>query len=569
MQIYSENESSKHQRKRDVSYNGTLNDRRKRRSRFVRILLKYTKLYCKYTKLAGFKYFVEPEATWFDRMLWFLVYAITVPMMIYTVYYGLLAYLETPLMTTVETEFFPTQKLDFPGVGICSINRISRRSAMEMASEVFAANISRLSYDEILDMISQLGDLYDSEFITQKRFYRIDQLLTVFYDGSYSITDVMKRLTPQCSSILLKCRFHGEERNCSDLFDFRKTQDGFCCTFNYAVKGDDTPLNNGINHRMEPMKVEKLTEDGGLTVLLEPFLDDYFYPIFPSAGWKVTIFNPFDYPDMTSGGVFETLVSPKMHRSVEIQAIMFYSSRSILSFPVEKRDCVFADEMVTLRAFYTYSDCIVDCRIEDIWKLCGCIPFYLPNRESRRVCNLEDVACLSQHKSKWISVVPHEDLYNDESLNNSRILHCYKCYSECSDVRYDAKIATFDLLSDGYIFNLLDDTELVDQGVLSVYFEQLGTVRLKQDVIYRWYELMSEASGVCGIFVGFSLIAVVEFAYFVGLFVLELLKGQASSDGKEKLAERKQAPVQTIYWGELFSNARTTKNQRDRARGKY
>ncbi|CAK9800138.1 Sodium channel protein Nach [Anthophora plagiata] len=569
MEIYNANESSKYQRKRDVSYNGTLNDRRKRRSRFVRILLKYTKLYCKYTKLAGFKYFVEPEATWFDRTLWFLVYAITVPMMIYTVRYGLLGFLETPLMTTVETELFPTQKLDFPGVGICSINRISRRSAIEMASEVFAANISRLSYDEILDMISQLGDLYDSEFITQKRFYRIDQLLTVFYDGYYSITDVMKRLTPQCSSILLKCRFHGEERNCSDLFDFRKTQDGFCCTFNYAVKGDDTPLNNGINHRMEPMKVEKLTEDGGLTVLLEPFLDDYFYPIFPSAGWKVTIFNPFDYPDVASGGVFEILISPKMHRSVEIQAIMFYSSRSIVPFPVEKRDCVFADEMITLRHFYTYSDCIVDCKIEDIWKLCGCIPFYLPNRESRRVCNLEDVACLSQHKSRWISVVPHEDLYNDESLNNSSILHCYKCYSECSDVKYDAKITTLDLLSDGYIFNLLDDTELVDQGVLTVYFNQFSTVRLKQDVIYRWYELMSEASGVCGIFVGFSLIAVVEFAYFVGLFVLELLKGPASSDGKENLAERKQAPVQTIYWGELFSNARTTKNQRDRARGKY
>ncbi|KOC68351.1 Sodium channel protein Nach [Habropoda laboriosa] len=546
-----------------------ITDRRSSRSRFVRILLKYTKLYCKYTKLAGFRYFVEPEATWFDRTLWFLVYAITVPMMIYTVYYGYVGFMETPLMTTVETESFFTQKLDFPGVGICSINRISRRSAMELASEVFAANISRLSYDEILDMISQLGDLYDSEFITQKRFYRIDQLLTVFYDGYYNITDVMKRLTPQCSSILSKCHFHSAERNCTDIFQFRKTQDGFCCTFNYAIKGDDTPLDTGINHRMEPIKVQKLTEDGGLTVLLEPFLDDYFYPIFPSAGWKVMIFNPFDYPDMTSGGVLDILISPKMYRSVEIQAIMFYSSRRIISYPVDKRDCVFADEMVTLRAFYTYSDCIVDCKMEDMWKLCGCIPFYLPNRESRRVCNLEDVPCLSQHKSRWISVVPHEDLYNDESLNNSRILHCYKCYSECSDVRYDAKITMSNLVSNQHIVKLIKDVEIADQGILTVYFNQPGTVCLKQDVIYRWYELMGDASSICGIFVGFSLIVVVEFAYFVGLFVLELLKGPASSDGEEKWAGSKQATVQTIYWGELFSNAGTTKNQRDRARGKY
>lgn len=76
-------------------------------------------------------------------------------------------------------------------------------------------------------------------------------------------------------------------------------------------------------------------------------------------------------------------------------------------------------------------------------------------------------------------------------------------------------------------------------------------------------------SGICGIFVGFSLIAVVEFAYFVGLFVFELLKRPDSSGGNEKRADGKQPPIQTIYWGELYSYARATKNQRDRTRGKY
>ena len=79
-----------------------------------------------------------------------------------------------------------------------------------------------------------------------------------------------------------------------------------------------------------------------------------------------------------------------------------------------------------------------------------------------------------------------------------------------------------------------------------------------------------EASGICGIFVGFSLIVVVEFAYFVGLFVLELLKGPAPSDrGGKPAGSERTTPIQKIYWGELYSYARTTKNQRDRARGKY
>ena len=37
---------------------------------------------------------------------------------------------------------------------------------------------------------------------------------------------------PSCSEFLRKCWWRGEERNCSDLFDVRKTDDGFCCSFN-------------------------------------------------------------------------------------------------------------------------------------------------------------------------------------------------------------------------------------------------------------------------------------------------------------------------------------------------
>lgn len=75
---------------------------------------------------------------------------------------------------------------------------------------------------------------------------------------------------------------------------------------------------------------------------------------------QVTIFNPHDYPDMTSGGVIDFLVSPRKHRSVELEAIVFYSIRNIIPYPLEKRDCVFQDEMTSFHMFYTYSDCIVD-----------------------------------------------------------------------------------------------------------------------------------------------------------------------------------------------------------------
>lgn len=194
--------------------------------------------------------------------------------------------------------------------------------------------------------------------------------------------------------------------------------------------------------------------------------------------------------------------------------------------------------------------------------------------ESRRVCNLQDVPCLSKHKckpcrnsfllsrsrnsielldpimclynyntkaiynfsilvnshvynfliaisswylqiiAKWFSVIPHENLYNIEDVKD--ILSCGKCYPECNAVNYNAKISIADLESNQHVAELLwvfiyslftvtstftnelywyvrrDNVDIKNQSVLTIYFRKYGTIRLRQDVIYRWYELMGK-----------------------------------------------------------------------------
>ncbi|XP_076279922.1 sodium channel protein Nach-like [Lasioglossum baleicum] len=550
-------------RRSDVVYR-----RRVKKSRFWKTLAKYTKLYCRYTKLVGFRYFVEERTSWFDRMLWGLLYAIAVPTMIYTICRGYIDIMENPCFNTVESDQLDTEDLDFPGVSICSINRISRRAAMEMANELFQLNVTRLSADEIFKLITQLGDLYDSEITKQNREYRIDHLLAESRDhikSSYKdITKIMMRLTPPCSVLLTKCRFHDQDRNCSEMFTSRKTQDGFCCTFNYATIRDDISL-------LEPLKVDHMGKDGGLSVLLESFVEDYLYPIFPITGFKVTIFNPHDYPDMTSGGVIEIFVSPTTERNVEIQAIVSYSTTNVIPYSLEERHCVFPEEMVAIRASYTYSDCIVDCKVADMLSLCNCVPFFLPNRDSNKVCNLEDVPCLLRYKYRWSSVVPNSGLHIEVDDESENILHCNNCYPLCGDVTYTAKMMSAYIPPGYHTTKLLSNVYFKNQSVLNVYFNSFGTTKLKQDVVYRWYELLGDASGIGGIFVGFSLIAVVEFVYFVGLFVFELLKGPDSSDGVEDESGRERPTIQKIYWGELYPRSRqnVTAKRHYRIRDKY
>ncbi|KAG5344188.1 PPK28 protein, partial [Acromyrmex heyeri] len=240
----------------------------------------------------------------------------------------------------------------------------------------------------------RLGNFYVYDFdmlgLTDNNYdVELDKLLTTYYNGTYDVTEIMKTLTPQCSMMLLKCKLHGKYTNCSTLFKFRKTPDGYCCTFNYVRESDDIPEQNDETELSKPEQVWDLGIERGLTVVMDPLLDDYFYSILPIKGWKVIVFNPTDYPDMTSGGVTEVLAVPLSETFLDVIGTIFISNPGIKNFPRNKRNCIFPDEgkLLSRIMIYTYSDCIVNCKINFIQKSCGCRPFFYP-RHGIKDCDI-------------------------------------------------------------------------------------------------------------------------------------------------------------------------------------
>ncbi|XP_031782149.1 uncharacterized protein LOC103316763 isoform X2 [Nasonia vitripennis] len=115
---------------------------------------------------------------------------------------------------------------------------------------------------------------------------------------------------------------------------------------------------------------------------MEPFLDDYLFPILPVSGWKITIFSPSDYPDNTSGGVSDALISPQTENFLELNGDSFFSEKAVHNVDIEQRKCIFHSDAAALYDSYTYSDCIVNCRVNDIHATCGCRPFVYPRRSN-------------------------------------------------------------------------------------------------------------------------------------------------------------------------------------------
>lgn len=91
-----------------------------------------------------------------------------------------------------------------------------------------------------MERIRHLGKLIDSNDDDSHIFTTFQDFLDT-YDvhnetGTYNPDMVLRRISPQCDEMFLKCYWKSVERTCmvnNTMIETRRTQYGWCCTFNY------------------------------------------------------------------------------------------------------------------------------------------------------------------------------------------------------------------------------------------------------------------------------------------------------------------------------------------------
>ncbi|XP_043584822.1 uncharacterized protein LOC122568742 [Bombus pyrosoma] len=104
-------------RKFNVPYERPISNRSKHIVvlKYSRVFTKYWRLYCKHTTLVGLKYFLKDEVTWLEKFLWLLVYIISIICGFLQMVNIYQAYKDIPVTATLESEYFPTNEIKFPG----------------------------------------------------------------------------------------------------------------------------------------------------------------------------------------------------------------------------------------------------------------------------------------------------------------------------------------------------------------------------------------------------------------------------------------------------------------------
>ncbi|KAE8743092.1 hypothetical protein FOCC_FOCC011338 [Frankliniella occidentalis] len=142
-------------------------------------------------------------------------------------------------ITTVQSTHYHVSLVPFPAVAICDINKIRKSRVQALAAKLIREHgLASVTQEELTGLLRFLGRLYDHSREGEEYIMRLEELF-ITYNVTLDYRGVMQMLGTQCDELLLACRWAGKAKPCTELFETRKTMEGYCCTFNYVRPTDN------------------------------------------------------------------------------------------------------------------------------------------------------------------------------------------------------------------------------------------------------------------------------------------------------------------------------------------
>nr|XP_034834229.1 sodium channel protein Nach-like [Maniola hyperantus] len=494
---------------------------------------KTSKEYLENCSLAGVQRMRDRSQTIEQRITGIVLFCLMLGIIAYFLQNLWFENLARPLIVTMDSTY-PISNIEFPAVTLCNFNRISKEALEKRVTE-YLANKKRNneSRAEILMFFKQLGRLVDFSYNKTLQAQSVLYSFANYLDNN-DIGELMEdtmaknrisilQLAPPCEKMLVRCAWAGELIDCVENFKVQRTVHGHCCAFNLVIRDNKF---GGVHRTNDIIKRQYLPGQlHGLNIILDAMVDDYSYTTFNMFGFEVSADLRCNslYADLNSGSMIQRIAQPNQAVFIEINAVKQVATEEVRKYPPETRKCLFHDDIKD-RYFnlYSYSACIVRCRIKTMKSLCKCIPYYVPDLEDTEYpkCTIDHLRCLNRYKEKLFYLYP-KDATNTEGLEAEiqDALYCPECLPDCELTRHYSKHSKLPL---SYVANhnkelsnfFFKGVNLTGKCSLSIYQATTDGGLNRLDVVFYWFEVISNVGGFCGILIGFSIISILEFVYF-------------------------------------------------------
>lgn len=510
---------------------------KRRQSRYERSISALWELFSDYSEIStihGVRYLGEKKRHWSERTWWFISIIFSVVASAIFISQAYLKWHNTPVIVSFSEESTPVYKIPFPAVTICTDIKIKQTSFnytdiwhMLSNKDYLQANLT----NEQLELVQSLSPLCERSPAHLEDFIREKNLEFNSFDIDKRFIRDVQRYAPTLRELFFKCTWHRRNVSCSDIFKEIITDEGLCFTFNYLNASEIyseqippeqllVPRHNKSSknwshiNRNQPMNILKeddiypyrvLSGSEGLRVDLRVFEKDIDYLCGGQVqSFKILLHSAGEVPQMKKY-YYRIPLDHDIVMAVRPN-IMNTTESLIKDYDPKKRKCV-ADNEHFLYIFNKYTQ--RNCQLNELsWRTmskCKCATFAMPRVRGTKICrNREELDCV-QHV---------EDLRMRQILEQKTV--DFGCLPSCESISYDAEVSMARLHRLEYqrAAKQTKEGRRRRHSRIFISFKDEQFFASRRSEIYGTTDFIAECGGILGLFMGISILSVIEILYF-------------------------------------------------------
>ncbi|XP_023948613.2 pickpocket protein 28-like [Bicyclus anynana] len=260
------------------------------------------------------------------------------------------------------------------------------------------------------------------------------------------------------------------------------------------------------------------------------------------SGFKILLHNPCDLPRPSQQYI---RIPTYADVTLSFIASMEMTSEGLEVFSPTGRQCYFAEER-TLTYFrqYTQSNCEFECLTNYTYARCGCVHFSMPHGPNMAICNVGSTDCINKAETELATF----DI-DDEQRGNVTIEQAFyiaiecNCLPACNSIAYETE-TTLSVLHDEdrhtFRLNWRDfDLETYKVSNIMLFFKKSQFELWIRSELYGTSDILASCEGLLGLFMGFSVINIIEILYFCILSICRRHKTAQRHPDEEELEHSK------------------------------
>lgn len=500
---------------------------KRRQSRYEKPIHALWELFSDYSETStihGIRYLGEKKRHWSERLWWMFAFSLSVVACAGFIYQAWFKWNNAPAIVTFAEESTPVYKIPFPAITVCTDTKSKQLTLNytnvyhKLKNPLHPANIT----NEMLHL---------TESVAQICHTRSPEIFDLGDDVTYRhIYRDLKYLSPTLHETFSSCEWKGNRTACRQLFKETLTDEGICFTFNLLNASEIYREENLAKNYTTLLKHEMSSKywDPDPSADPEYVSEDLIYPrrvLSASEGLTINLrLNPND-TDFLCGGPVQSF-KILLHTNGEVPQVSKYYYRvpvdhdivmsvrpSIMqttdtlltNYNSDRRKCFYDGER-QLKFFrkYTQRNCQLDCVARHTVETCKCAKFTMPRLESTPVCGLKKLSCVDRVENEYAV-----------RILTKKANDC-NCLPACQSISYDAELSMAKYDRFEYMVAKKQEERMSNRKHVRIFisFKDEQFFASRRSEIYGKTDFIANCGGIMGLFMGVSLLSIVEMVYF-------------------------------------------------------